>query len=1012
MIACVGLVVGLGPGVQAQGEFPRISPFELGYSIRSWTLDDGLKGPYVGAFVQARDGALLFSDSEGLIRYNGIELEDLSATAGPEIPRRNILAIHEDPDGRLWTAGLGGQAMREPDGRWVALGNDRGGRNGVGKFARGPDGRFWCGVSSAARSLMVSVFEDGKFRPVLEEPVQSGYVQELEFDAAGQLWLSVATQGPRPSVYRLDGTTLLPEVADDWSVATLFRREGDARLWLVTPSGIRVREEDHWQEVVAFSVALPERNGFSACAVDGDGSYWIATRSLGIWVCQPDGWLSRLSSEEVKFPNLIRDLYVGRDATIWFNGENRLLQLRRRPFTLWPQPQRDRLAAIRAMAEDGEGTIWFGGVGIYSLRPGEFVRQHWQDDTAVPSIYGILGRPDGGAWFVTGSGGALGTVRGREQREVAPPPAGSSYGQVIDLVEQHGEVWIARPGGLLRLADGVLVPASPEETAQDQPECLALGAEGALYAGFRTKGLFCRQDGEWRFAGLDGRVAALALAPDDTLWARRGENELCRFAAGEWRRADAGGMGIMPQFHMVCSRAGSIWFQGERGPVIRLDRQAAEAWLQGDRSVDLRRRTYGRAEGLPAEQHPYGSRKRTLMEDRQGRIWVATVQGVSAWLPSYDTRSAAETTDSKPMPVLIEKVLIDDQPVLKANGAVTVTPDKHRLEIHYAGLDLASPESVTYRYRIEGYEDEWLDVGNRHTAYLQHLPPGTYRFQVAAADRHGVWNEAGAALAIVVLPHWYERWWFRFGIPAALVLGLSGWAYRRVRWTRRRALERARLQEEFSRGLIEAQESERTRLAGELHDDLGQDLLVMKSRIDLARRRSGSETEQDTLQKLSQSTAEVLHKVRSLSHQLRPLHLDHFGLAACVANLVKEVAEASQLAFEVEADDLQGGLSPECEVALFRMLQESLNNIVKHAGASSVKVALRRQERRVTLSVQDDGRGFHAEMPKPGGPHAGHWLHAMKERCALVGGRMMVHSTPGAGTLVLFEVPLSPAATA
>ncbi|MCB1125967.1 MAG: hypothetical protein KDM81_05690, partial [Verrucomicrobiae bacterium] len=645
------------------------------------------------------------------------------------------------------------------------------------------------------------------------------------------------------------------------------------------------------------------------------------------------------------------------------------------------------------------------------LRAGEFARQHWQDDTTIPNIYGILGRPEGGAWFVTGGSGRLGVVTTDEQRLIARPPRGFS-GPVLDLVEHHGDVWIAEAGGLLRLQDGALVSAGPEESAGDQPECLALGPDGALYAGFRAKGLFCLEDGEWVFAGLDGRVGELALAPDHRLWARRGENELCWLRDDEWLRVDADEMGIVPEFNMVCSTEGSIWFQGLRGPVIRIDREAAEAWLQGDRTVDLKLRTYGRAEGLPAEQHPYGSRKRTLMEDSQGRIWVATVQGVSAWLPSYEARSAAEGTHHEPMPVLIEQVLLDDQRVLKPNGRVTVMPDKHRLEIRYAGLDLASPESVQYRYRIEGYQDEWVDVGNRHTAYLQRVPPGSYRFQVIAANRHGVWNEAGAALAIVVLPHWWEHWWFRFGTPAALLAALSGWASRQVRRARRRALERAKLQEEFSRGLIEAQESERTRLAGELHDDLGQDLLVMKSRIDLARRRSGSETEQDTLQKLSQSTAEVLHKVRSLSHQLRPLHLDHFGLAACVANLVKEVAEASQLAFEVEADDLQGGLSPECEVALFRMLQESLNNIVKHAGASSVKVALRRQERRVTLSVQDDGRGFHAEMPKPGGPHAGHWLHAMKERCALVGGRMMVHSTPGAGTLVLFEVPLSPAATA
>ena len=1005
IILGMALLAWASPGMQAQGKLPTISTFELGYSIRSWTMNDGLKGPYIGGFVQSRDGTLLFSDSAGLIRYNGIAFEDLIETAPPEVPRLNILAIHEDPDGRLWTAGLNGQAMREADGRWVAIGKDRGGHSGVGKFAVDPDGRLWCAVSMGA-GLIVSIWEDDRFQPVTEKPLRSGYVQEMEFDPAGQLWLSVAAQGPGPSVYRLERDTLVPEEAADLRVSVLFRKTGDPRLWLATRTGIRVRENHAWRDVVAFSEELPERNGFSACAVDEQGNYWLATRSLAVWVCRPDGRVGRLISEEVKLPNLIRDLFSGRDGTIWFNGENGLLQLRRRPFTLWPQSQRHRRTPIRAMAEDGEGTLWFGGIGIYSMRPGEFVRPHWQDDTEIPSVYGILGNSEGGAWFPA-RGNSLNAISSTAQRSVARLPQNS--GAVVDLAFHEGEIWYGLRRNLLRLQEGTLKPDLPEGVGQDFLECLAAGPEGKLYAGFRTKGLFSHKDGKWNFAGLEGRVEALALAPDKTLWARRGGSELCWFRNGEWRRANGVEMGIPPQFHMVCSREGSIWFQGLRGPVIRIDRKAAEAWLQGDRNVDLRLRSYGQAEGLAAEQAPYGPRKRTLMEDSRGRIWVATVLGTCAWDPSYDTFSTTETVREEPMPVVIEKVYVDGQPVPGLNGVLTVTPDKHRLEIHYVGLDLANPEAVRYRYRIEGYQDEWADAGSRHAAYFQRIPPGSYRFQVIAADRHGLWNEAGATLAITVLPHWWEHWSFRYGTPAGLLFLLLGWTYLRIQSFRRRSLERARLQDEFSRGLIEAQESERARIAGELHDDVGQDLIVLKSRIDLCRRHTASNTEAESLRQLSESAADVLHKMRGLSHQLRPLHLDHLGLSTCVSSLVKEVAEASQLKFEVEADDLEGKLSPECEVAVYRMLQESLNNVVKHAQASSVKVELHRQERSMTLTIQDDGRGFHPEKPKPGGRHIGHGLHAMKERCSLVGGCMMVDSTPGAGTLILIEVPFSKA---
>ena len=1004
-VTCRLLVVAcLASGVHAQQSPPAITSFELGYSIRSWTVDDGLKGPYIGAFGQTRDGALLFSDSRGLIRYNGIDLTDLFESAGPEVPRRDILGIHEDADGRVWTVGLSGQAMREPDGRWVPIGPDRGGRRGVGKLASGPDGRIWCAVNAVGLGLIVSVFEDGRFRQVTEKPLQAGYVQQMEFDADGMLWLSLSSAGSGSSVYRLEGDVLVPEKAPGWKSGALFRKVDDPRLWLLTPGGVRVREGDGWQEVLAFPKILSEGTGFSACVEDRDGNYWIATRSLGLWVSPPDGRLSRVTNEEVKFPDLIRDLFSGTDGTIWFNGENSLLQLRRQPFTLWPHEQRHRHAPVHAMAEDGEGTLWFGGVGIYSLRPGELVRTHGEEDIKIPRASGMLGKPGVGAWYTVG-GGDLYSVSEEGRQFLCARPQG--FGPFVDLAWHEGSLWAGYSRGTARLENRSLVPDLPEGVRSDGLLCLATGPDDELYVGLHSNGLFRHKDGQWTFTGLEGPVFSVAVAPDHSVWAYRAGSELCRLKDGEWRRANAFEMGLPPGLQMVCSRDGSIWFQSEIGPVIRIDRKAAESWLQGDREIDLKRHIYGRAEGLPAEQAPYGTRKRTIMEDSRGRIWVATVAGTCAWLPSYDARSTQETVRKAPLPVVIEKVLIDGERVPAKGGAVTLEPGKHRLEIDYAGLDLAAPERVSYRYRIEGYQNEWTDAGNRHTAYLQRLPPGDYRFQVIAADRHGVWNEKGASLSVVVLPHWWEHWLFRFGVPVLLLAIVAKWVDLRIRAFRRRAMERARIQEEFSRGLIEAQESERSRIAGELHDDLGQDLLVMKSRIDLARRRSSSESEQDALLQVSDAAAGVLHKVRSLSHKLRPLHLDHLGLAASARSLVKDVAGAARLDYEVVADDIDAGLSPELKVAIYRMLQEALNNVIKHAGANSVKVEFRRHGGNASLIISDDGCGFEGGAERPSREGLGHGLRAMKERCTLLGGTFEVISTPGEGTLIRIELPLS-----
>ena len=130
---------------------PAITPFELGYSVRSWTSEDGLLGTSVSGIAQGSDGALLFSDGEAVIRYNGIEFEPLANSAN-ELPiLKKVNSLWEDKQGRIWTSGLVGQARLDPGDQFRRIGEKMGGRAGVGFYAEGPDGRVdhGCAVSEA-----------------------------------------------------------------------------------------------------------------------------------------------------------------------------------------------------------------------------------------------------------------------------------------------------------------------------------------------------------------------------------------------------------------------------------------------------------------------------------------------------------------------------------------------------------------------------------------------------------------------------------------------------------------------------------------------------------------------------------------------------------------------------------------------------------------------------------------------------------------------------------------------
>ena len=255
-------------------------------------------------------------------------------------------------------------------------------------------------------------------------------------------------------------------------------------------------------------------------------------------------------------------------------------------------------------------------------------------------------------------------------------------------------------------------------------------------------------------------------------------------------------------------------------------------------------------------------------------------------------------------------------------------------------------------------------------------------------------------LALVPIPGWWQTWWFRglvIGCLAAAVFGAYEWRIHRYKKARA-------LQEAFARRLIESQEQERKRVAGELHDSLGQNLLVIKNRTALAL------THRDQLEKMVEEVNEIstlasaaIREVREIAQNLRPFQIDELGLTKSIASMARKVGEASGLEFRVDLDDIDGALPPEFEINFYRIVQECLNNVVKHSQARTVSVVLRREPQELRLTVQDDGRGFHGERSSENG---GFGLKNITERARTMGGEVHVHSSPGAGARIELTNPL------
>ncbi len=287
-------------------------------------------------------------------------------------------------------------------------------------------------------------------------------------------------------------------------------------------------------------------------------------------------------------------------------------------------------------------------------------------------------------------------------------------------------------------------------------------------------------------------------------------------------------------------------------------------------------------------------------------------------------------------------------------------PGQANLEIDYTGLSFIKPEQIRFRYRLEGLDDDWTEAGNRRTAFFPYLAPGEYTFRVIAANSDNVWNEEGAWVKIVVKPPFYRTWFFLLACVAVASLMIYTLYRRRIF-----NLERARrTQEEFSRRLINAHESERRRIARELHDSIGQSLAMIKNRVVQSAENVTDEKTRQQLDLITAQTTQTIGEVREISYNLRPYLLENLGLTKAVKSLLNKIAETGQIKIQMKLDDVDDLFEPEAEMSIYRIIQENLTNILKHAEATEAQILLKKSERNLTILISDDGSRIRPESGK------------------------------------------------
>jgi signal transduction histidine kinase len=582
-------------------------------------------------------------------------------------------------------------------------------------------------------------------------------------------------------------------------------------------------------------------------------------------------------------------------------------------------------------------------------------------------------------------------------------PEGIVYSIAAD---SPGSVWISHRDGLFHLLQANVVERIPWASLARKDAATALvgdPVQGGLWLGFREGGVAYFKDRQLRasFARAEGLgtgpINFLHVDPDGTLWVA---------TDGGLRRVKNGGVATLASKNglpcdavhwMAEDDAHSVWLYTACG-LVRIARPELDAGADDPNRI-IQTSVFDSSDGVRSHPFTIGYSPR-VAKSADGRLWFLPFGDVSVIDPRH------LPFNKLPPPVHIEQVTADRKTydvASDAGGRVPLPALTRDLQIDYTALSLVAPEKMKFRYKLEGWDQDWQDAGTRRQAFYNNLPPRKYRFRVIGNNNSGVWNEAGASLDFAIAPAYYQTTWFQ-ALIAVAGLGLLWAAYRvRVR----------RLAHEFDLRL-EERVNERTRVARELHDTLLQSfhgvLFRFQAAVNMLPERP-AEAKQ-TFESAIDRAAQAITEGRDAIQDLRASTVVANDLAVAISTLGDELAASgvngNGTVVYVAVQGTPRDLHPILRDDIYRIAGEALRNGFRHAHARRMEVEITYDDRQFRLQVRDDGKGIdRAVLADDRRGHFG--LPGMRERAELVGGRLDVWSEVGSGTEVDLTIPAAKA---
>jgi ligand-binding sensor domain-containing protein/signal transduction histidine kinase len=982
------------------------------YMREQWGSEKGFTGGAVTAIAQTTDGYLWIGTEKGLVRFDGLNFRLYQQAVPTSLAIGAVQALAADAQGNLWVVLQSTKILRYHDGKF------EGGREeaefGITSVSKRDDGT----ILFSSLSLGTLAYHSGKFEMLTTQTPETSGAGSGNSDAQD-------TQSSRFSW----ATGVVPHrYAEPNSAVSSMAETRDGRVWLGTRDRGLFYLEDGQIAAVPNDLGVKKIN----CLLAVDNELWVGTdEGLFRW----DG--TKINS--LKVPSSLRHTRVlsmirDRDANLWVGASSGLIRVNDEGVSVDTGNSFGN-GAVSALFEDREGNLWVGGSrGIERLRDSAFVTYTLADQESA-SNGPIYVDEEQRVWFAPYEGG-LHWLKGEKSGKVTQEQLDRDV--VYSIAGNGKDLWIGRQqGGLthLQYTGETLQTKTYTEAnglAQNSVYAVYESRDGTVWAGTLSGGVSEIKNGRftnYTFAnGLTSNtVASITETPDGTMWfaTPKGVNAL---KEGHWKVF--GASEGLPSENINCLQSdsmGVLWIgtasglaylkdghvQVASGTLAALQEQIMgvaedrKGWLWISTSNHVLRvkrdkllsnsltetdvREYGLEDGLHGLEGI--KRQQSVFADGQGKVWFSMNRGLSEVDP------ARAINNSAPALVQISGVSADGS-TISLQEPVRLAGVRRRITLSYAALSLAVPERVRYRYQLDGFDRDWSEPVTTREAVYTNLGPGIYHFHVVACNSEGMWNKEAATLEFRILPAYYQTSWFL--LVCFLIAGFLGLAV--YRWRVRQMADRLDLQ--FKERL-----SERTRIAGELHDTLLQSFQGLTLNFQKARNLLPERPAEaiKTLDKALDGAEQAIVEGREAILGIRSPAPASKELSEEVASLCKEIKEGygdgHPAEYRVVVEGAVHDLHPSLQVEIFRVAREALRNAFGHSHAKLIETEITYSKKLFRLRVRDDGKGLDPEVRQKG-ERAGHWgLRGMRERAKRIGGELELWSEPGAGTEVELKIP-------